>query len=75
MGFLWLQNNLANLAVLVLIGIAVFFALRHMVRIKKAGKCSCGSCGSDCRSCSACRPAPSRPEQEANGTQERSSRP
>jgi large-conductance mechanosensitive channel len=40
---------IGNIIVLLIVGIAVFFAVRSMVKDKKAGKSV--SCGCDCKNC------------------------
>ena len=58
--FTWLSANLINIALILVIVLAVGLALRSMIREKKAGKSSCGgscaSCGAcgGCASCGAC---------------------
>ena len=45
--FAWLSANLANIVIILVIALAVFFVVRGMIRDKKAGKSSCGcNCGS-----------------------------
>ena len=38
----WLAANLVNIIVIALVGVAVFFAARSLIKDKKAGKSSCG---------------------------------
>ncbi len=56
--FTWLSANLINIALILVIVLAVGLALRSMIREKKAGKCSCGggcaSCGA-CGGCASCK--------------------
>ena len=48
----WIASNWANILIILVIAVAVFFAIRSMVKDKKAGKCSCGSsCGCGCSGC------------------------
>ena len=48
----WLAGNLANIVIVFLLLAAVFLALRHIVRSRRSGKCSCGC--SDCGGCGGC---------------------
>ena len=47
----WVVNNLANIIVLFILGMVVYFAIRSIVRSHKNG--SCGKCGG-CSGCSEC---------------------
>ena len=50
----WLAANWINIVLIALIAVAVFLAIRGMLRDKKAGKCACGgNCGS-CGACAGC---------------------
>jgi len=50
--FTWLSANLATVVIVLLLAVAVFFAVRHVLRERKAGGCSgCSSRGS----CPHCR--------------------
>ena len=42
--------NLADLVILLIVAVALFFALRHMKKTK--GRCSCGC--ADCSGCAGC---------------------
>jgi len=55
--FSWSVNmNTATLIVCLLIAIALFFAIRRIIKNKKNGKCSCGSlCGGNCKDCGNCQ--------------------
>ena len=46
--------NAADLILLVLLAAAVFFALRHIRKIRKSG-CSCGNAGGCTGDCASCR--------------------
>lgn len=53
---LWIKLNLANIIVIAVIALVVFFIIRSMVMDKRAGRSSCGgNCGS-CAGCGACHP-------------------
>ena len=53
---LWIKLNLANIIVIAVIALVVFFIIRSMVMDKRAGRSSCGgNCGS-CAGCCACHP-------------------
>lgn len=49
----WLAAHLADIVILAVIALLVFFVVRGMIRDKKAGKSSCGGCRActdpDCR--------------------------
>ena len=53
--FTWLSANLVNLVIVAALVLIVGFAIRSMIRDRKAGKsscgCSCASCGSCAGSC------------------------
>ena len=44
----WLASNWINIVVIALVGVAVFFAVRSLIKDKKAGKSSCGCNCSHC---------------------------
>ena len=44
----WLASNWINIVVIALVGVAVFFAVRSLIKNKKAGKSSCGCNCSHC---------------------------
>lgn len=48
--------NAADLILLVLLAAAVFFALRHIRRMRKSG-CACGNAGGCTGDCASCRSA------------------
>ena len=48
-----------DIALLLLLAAAVALALRHILRVRRKGGCSCGGCGC-CGSCESCRAACSR---------------
>lgn len=50
---------LGNIIVIALLGTAVFFALRSIIRSKKSGGCSgdCSSCGCSCSSAQKAKPS------------------
>ena len=48
--FTWLSANLVNLVIVAVLALIVGFAIRSMIRDRKAGK---SSCGCDCASCGA----------------------
>ena len=50
----WLIANLANIVIILMIALAVFFVIRGLIRDKKAGKSSCGCSCSECGACQAC---------------------
>ena len=50
----WLASNWINILIIALVGIAVFFAIRSMVKDKKAGKSSCGCNCSNCAMAGKC---------------------
>ena len=53
---LWIKLNLANIIVIAVIALVVFFIIRSMVMDKRAGRSSCGgNCGSSA-GCGACHP-------------------
>ena len=63
--FTWLSANLVNLVIVAALVLIVGFAIRSMIRDRKAGKsscgcncASCGACGSCAGSCAAGSPAP-----------------
>ena len=47
----WLQANLVNIVIIAIIVLVCFFAIRGMIRDRKAGK---SSCGGNCSGCSGC---------------------
>ena len=49
--FTWLSANLVNLVIVAVLVLIVSFAIRSMIRDRKAGK---SSCGCNCASCGAC---------------------
>ena len=55
--FTWLSANLVNLVIVAALVLIVGFAIRSMIRDRKAGKsscgCSCASCGA-CAGCASC---------------------
>ena len=56
--------NLPTLLVLLLVAVALFFAVRFYVRAGRRGGCSCGASGPSCRGtsgCSGCSAAPGCP--------------
>ena len=50
----WLAANWINILIIALVGAAVFFAVRSMIKDKKAGKCSCGCKCSGCAMADKC---------------------
>lgn len=50
----WLASNWVNILVIALVAIAVFFAVRSMIKDKKAGKSSCGCNCSHCAMAGKC---------------------
>ena len=46
--------NLVDIALLLLLAAALFFALRRVWKTRKTGGCSCGGCTGDCSHCSGC---------------------
>ena len=50
----WLAANLVNIIVIALVGVAVFFAARSLIKDKKAGKSSCGCNCSHCAMAGKC---------------------
>lgn len=70
--FTWLSANLVNLVIVAALALIVGFAIRSMIRDRKAGKsscgCSCASCGA-CGSCAgSCTSALSAPAGTKKGT-------
>ena len=53
---LWLQANLANIIVILVLALIVFFIVRSMVLDKRAGRSSCGGSCAGCAGCGACHP-------------------
>ena len=49
--FTWLSANLVNLVIVAALALIVGFAIRSMIRDRKAGK---SSCGCNCASCGGC---------------------
>ena len=52
--FTWLSANLVNLVIVAVLALIVGFAIRSMIRDRKAGKSSCGCSCASCGACSAC---------------------
>ena len=69
--FSWLSANLVNLVIVAVLVLIVGFAIRSMIRDRKAGKSSCGgscaSCGA-CGSCAGSGISPSAPAGTKKGT-------
>jgi len=53
---LWLQANLVNIVILLVLAIIVFFIVRSMVLNKRAGRSSCGGSCAGCAGCGSCHP-------------------
>ena len=65
--------NIADILIIALIAIALFFAVRHVVKLRKSGGCACGSAGgcsgctgscASCPSCAGCIKASGRPTKK-----------
>ena len=56
----WLAANWVNILVIALICVAVFFAVRSMIKDKKAGKSSCGCKCSSCALAGKCHGKPQK---------------
>ena len=46
--------NLVEILIIAILAVAVFFALRRMIRMRKSGGCGCGCADCD-KACSAAR--------------------
>lgn len=48
--------NLVEILIIAVLAVAVFFALRRMIRMRKSGGCGCGCGCADCdKACTAAR--------------------
>ena len=62
--------NIADILIIVVIAVALFFAVRHVVKLRKSGGCACGSAGgysgccASCPSCAGCARASGRPSKK-----------
>ena len=61
----WISANFVNLVIVAALVLIVGFAVRGMIRDRKAGK---SSCGCSCASCSACGSCASAPAGTKKGT-------
>ena len=52
--FTWLSANLVNLVIVAALVLIVGFAIRSMIRDRKAGKSSCGCSCASCGACGSC---------------------
>ena len=46
--------NIIDILIIAVIAVAVFFAVRHVVKLRKSGGCACGSSGGCSCSCADC---------------------
>ena len=46
--------NIADILIIAVIAVALFFAVRHVVKLRKSGGCACGSIGGCTGSCASC---------------------
>jgi uncharacterized membrane protein len=46
--------NLVDILIIAVIAVAVFFAVRHVVKLRKSGGCACGSSGGCSCGCAGC---------------------
>ena len=60
----WLSSNLANIIVIAVVALAVFIAVRSLVKDKKAGKSSCGCNCSNCALAGKCHQIQENKRQE-----------
>ena len=51
---IWLAAHIADIVIIAVIALAVFFIVRGMIRNKKAGKPSCGGSCAGCGACAGC---------------------
>ena len=50
----WLASHIADIVIIAVILLVVFFITRGMIRDKKAGKSSCGGSCAGCGACAGC---------------------
>ena len=46
--------NIVDILIIAVIVVAVFFAVRHVVKLRKSGGCACGSSGGCSCGCAGC---------------------
>ena len=46
--------NIADILVIAVIAVALFFAVRHVVKLRKSGGCACGASGGCSCGCAGC---------------------